>query len=167
MADILEQLDGFLREQRGKVATEEEQEWRQRLEAKLDQLTAAEPAKSRREVLEELAADDRLLAELEAELASEADELDDDDDDGQEEGDEEEGDEEEEQTSGIRWQRVPLDVPRIYSGEDEPEHVEYIDEDGKVKVRAGRKRGQPVSEEWHELDEPTDDDDEEGEENDE
>jgi len=170
MPDVLEQLEQFLREQKTAVRSEEEDTWRKRVEDKLDQLANGSPHKTRRDLLEELAGDDALLAELEAELASEADDLDDDDDEDDEQDDDGEDDdgedEEEEQTSGIRWRRVPLEVPRIYSGEDEPDHVEYIDEEGKVKVRAGRKRGQPVSEEWHEVedddeDEPDNDDEQE------
>lgn len=154
MVDLLDQLEAFIREQRGAAASEEDREWRTRLEQKIDSLQTQAPEKSRREVLEELAGDDELMAELERELAAEADalpaseETDEADGDG-DAGDESESDQHEPQ--GIRWRRVELEVPRIYSGDDEPEHVEYLDEDGEVKVRAGRRRGAPVSEEWVEV----------------
>lgn len=38
-----------------------------------------------------------------------------------------------------------LDIPRIHSGDDETDHVEYQDDDGKVQVRPGRKRGVPYA----------------------
>jgi hypothetical protein len=36
----------------------------------------------------------------------------------------------------------PLDVPRIYTGDDEPTDVQYIDPDsGETKTRKGRRKG--------------------------
>ena len=35
------------------------------------------------------------------------------------------------------------DVPRIWKGKNEPDLVEYLDEEGTVKVRPGRRDGQP------------------------
>jgi hypothetical protein len=161
--DLLEQLESFIREQRGQAASEEDREWRRRLEEKVDGLSKRSPDKSRREILEELADDDELIAELERELEAEAESLEpaastedvDGDEDGDGDGDEPEAE------NGIRWRRVPFEVPRIYSGEDEPEHVEYLDEEGRTQVRSGRRRGQPVAEDWVELD---DDDDNAGDE---
>lgn len=38
------------------------------------------------------------------------------------------------------------DVPRIYTGDDEPETVTYIDSDsGEEKTRPGRRKGQPYN----------------------
>lgn len=44
-------------------------------------------------------------------------------------------------------QRVTEAMPQIWAGQDEPDVVEYEDDDGKVKTRKGRKRGQPYG--WH------------------
>lgn len=167
MADLLGQLEAFVREQRGAAAAEEESTWRTRLEQKVDALAKRQPERSRRELLEELAADDDFLAELERELVAEADELEPagDEDAGDEDGGEDDGEDggsdSHDDPEGIRWRRVELEVPRIYSGDDEPEHVEYLDEEGRTRVRAGRRRGQPVTEEWEELevDDQGDDDD--------
>lgn len=43
-------------------------------------------------------------------------------------------------------ERVTLsDVPRIYTGDDEPESVQYLDaDDGTEKTRPGRRKGQPT-----------------------
>ena len=41
-----------------------------------------------------------------------------------------------------------MDVPRIYTGDDEPETVTYIDaETGEEKTRPGRQKGRPTP--WH------------------
>jgi len=55
-------------------------------------------------------------------------------------------------------QRLTSQIPRIWSGADEPDHVEYLDEDGAVKVRPGRKKGVPYA---HEITDIPDADDEE------
>lgn len=43
-------------------------------------------------------------------------------------------------------QRLTRQIPKIWAGDDEPDHVEYLDEEGAVKVRPGRKRNTPY--EW-------------------
>lgn len=172
MPDVLDQLQQFLTEQRKQADTEENREALRRLEEKVDALNGngRPAAKTQREILAELAADDDFIAELEAELVAEADDLgsaaEDEDGDEDDENDEQDGDDGHD-TGGIRFRRVSYPVPRIYSGEDEPDHVEYLDENGDVKVRAGRKRGQPVSEDYEEIDADDNDDDDDEQEDDE
>ena len=48
-------------------------------------------------------------------------------------------------------QRLTSKIPQIWSGADEPDHVEYLDEEGAVKVRPGRKKGVPYAHEITDL----------------
>lgn len=176
MSDVIDQLRDLIANSEQEARSKAEEERWQRLEQKLDAALAAAPRKTERELLLELAANEQLMRDLEQELADEADQLDaddagdeedtgevDDDADGDEDAT---GDDEDEVHDGPRYRAVRLAVPRIYGGEDEPDHVEYLDEQGKVRVRAGRKRGRPVAEEWEEI-EPEHDDDESEDEDDE
>lgn len=54
-----------------------------------------------------------------------------------------------------RREKLTEAMPRIWSGESEPDIVEYEDESGAVKVRKGRKKDQPYGFEIEELTEAT------------
>lgn len=170
MADLLEKLEGFLRDERASQRRESEDEWRDRMEKKIDRLASASPGKSRRDLLEEIAADDALLEQLADELATEADDLPAETDDGEDgaadevaaDDGEDDPDPSNRDSSSPRFRRVALKVPKIWAGDDEPDLVEYRDENGEAQVRSGYRKGQPVQEEWEEI--PPDDDDENEEE---
>lgn len=90
-------------------------------------------------------------AELDAEASNMEGEDADEDDDS--EGGDDDSDGQDEDESRPR-QRLTRQIPKIWSGADEPDHVEYVDEEGAVKVRPGRKKGLPY--EWQ-VDEIEDD----------
>lgn len=93
---------------------------------------------------------ERWLERTGASLAGEADEAgfgqpggSDDDEGGDDGAGDDAGDGDDDEPTRPRQRVTRRDVPRIHQGADEPDHVEYVDEEGKVAVRPGRKKNQP------------------------
>lgn len=162
MPDDSELLEQWLAAGQQLLAARKGSQREQALEQRLAALEqrGADPADLDDEAVERwlARAGDQLERDYDERRSDERDEADDDDDD---DGD---GDGEEEQQPEPRRPRQQLrkrNVPKIWSGKDEPDHVEYLDEQGAVKVRPGRKRGHPYEYDVDDLPDNDDDDQEE------